>query len=130
MTRLRRSIIGAALAGIVLWQAGTWYVERPAREPTTPPPTCGTYVDAEFLDALPMLRAQAASILDERGVPGLAVNDFSVKWASGGFLSTVDDLARFGSTHVKPAGFLRAQTIALLTRPRSGLPPIFGYGLG
>jgi serine beta-lactamase-like protein LACTB, mitochondrial len=63
-------------------------------------------------------------------------NDFSVKWASGGFLSTVEDLVRFGSAHL-PAGVapgapavLRPETVRLLVRPRSGLPPLAGYGLG
>ncbi|MGH9201096.1 MAG: serine hydrolase domain-containing protein [Vicinamibacterales bacterium] len=63
-------------------------------------------------------------------------NDFSAKWASGGFLSTVEDLVRFGRAFIAApspdteAGFLRPATIDLLTRPQSGLPPLAGYGLG
>lgn len=61
-------------------------------------------------------------------------NDFSSKWASGGFLSTVTDLVRFGSAFIStgPAQthFLASDTISLLTKPRSGLPPFAGYGLG
>ncbi len=39
--------------------------------------------------------------------------DNSYKWAGGGFLSTPEDLVRFGQVHLKP-GFLRAETLALL----------------
>jgi len=63
-------------------------------------------------------------------------NDFSVKWAAGGFLSTAEDLVHFGSAFIsKPTrgahrDFLRPATIELLTRPVSGLPPVAGYGMG
>jgi CubicO group peptidase (beta-lactamase class C family) len=62
-------------------------------------------------------------------------NDFSAKWASGGFLSTAEDLVRFGSAHLdRPVApgepFLKAETVRDLLRPRSGLPPLAGYGLG
>lgn len=63
-------------------------------------------------------------------------NDFSAKWASGGFLSTVEDLVRFGGAFIAAPSrsddprFLCSTTIDLLTRPQSGLPPIAGYGLG
>jgi CubicO group peptidase (beta-lactamase class C family) len=63
-------------------------------------------------------------------------NDFSAKWASGGFLSSAEDLARFGNV-VVPANrggrageVLRQQTVDLLTRVQSGAPPLAGYGLG
>jgi CubicO group peptidase (beta-lactamase class C family) len=62
-------------------------------------------------------------------------NDFSSKWASGGFLSTAEDLVRFGSAHLDPpvspqGAFLRPETVGNLLRPRSGLPPLAGYALG
>jgi serine beta-lactamase-like protein LACTB, mitochondrial len=68
---------------------------------------------------------------DGRRVPS-PPNNFSGRWASGGFLSTVDDLLRFGSAHVRypGSGFLSDRTLQLLMRPQSGLPPIAGYGLG
>ena len=63
-------------------------------------------------------------------------NDFSSKWASGGFLSTAQDVALFG-TIVVPAtrggragDVLRQETVDLLTRVRSGVPRVAGYGLG
>ncbi|HKH93844.1 MAG TPA: serine hydrolase domain-containing protein [Gemmatimonadaceae bacterium] len=322
---LRKFLAAGTLGALVVWQAGSWYVERAAEMPTSPT-TCGSYVDPRFRDALPMLRAQAASIMATRRIPGMAVavmldgrtvyhegfgladlehgvpacpdtrfraasvsklftaaamarlverrrldldapiqrlvpefpekgatvtprllashragirayhddreaintthyasvvaslrafaddplaaapgstfiysnygyvllsaaieraagtdfldamhhevfdplgmssttadvaratiarrtttydtetpfspdgslvrspfNDLSAKWASGGFLSTVDDLTRFGDAHVRDVGFLRPETIALLMRPRSGAPPLVGYGLG
>ncbi len=63
-------------------------------------------------------------------------NDFSAKWASGGFLSTAEDVVRFGNVAVPtPLGgragdVLRRETVDLLVRVRSGAPPLAGYGLG
>ena len=58
-------------------------------------------------------------------------NDFSAKWASGGFLSTAEDMVRFGFAHMTPLnhGFLRPQTLDLLFTPRSGLPGFAGSGM-
>jgi CubicO group peptidase (beta-lactamase class C family) len=63
-------------------------------------------------------------------------NDFSSKWASGGFLSTAEDVVRFGNVVVaarlggRAGDVLRTETVDLLTRVRSGAPPLAGYGLG
>jgi serine beta-lactamase-like protein LACTB len=63
-------------------------------------------------------------------------NDFSSKWASGGFLSTAEDVARFGTVVVpetrggRAGDLLGRETVDLLTRVRSGIPPLAGYGLG
>jgi CubicO group peptidase (beta-lactamase class C family) len=63
-------------------------------------------------------------------------NDFSSKWASGGFLSTAEDVARFGTIVVpetrggRAGDVLRQETVDLLTRVRSGVPPVAGHGLG
>ncbi len=58
--------------------------------------------------------------------------DFSSKWASGGFLSTAEDLARFGSAHIAPVNqtFLKADTLELLFTPRTKRGWIVGYGHG
>jgi CubicO group peptidase (beta-lactamase class C family) len=56
--------------------------------------------------------------------------DVSDKWAGGGFVSTAEDLVRFGSALLRP-GFLRAETLDLLftsQRTRDGKPT--GYGVG
>ena len=43
--------------------------------------------------------------------------DNSYKWAGGGFLSTAEDMVRFGSAHLKP-GYLKAATLELLFTPQ------------
>ena len=59
--------------------------------------------------------------------------DASYKWASGGFLSTAEDLVRFGSAHVK-SGFFKAETLNVIFTPqrlKSGeLAGGKGYGVG
>src|SRR5262245_29119597 len=58
--------------------------------------------------------------------------DLSCKWAAGGFLSTAEDIARFGSAHMPPRndGFLESETVELMFTPRSSQAGIIGYGLG
>ncbi len=56
--------------------------------------------------------------------------DNSYKWAGGGFLSTPEDLVRFGSAHLQP-GFLKAETLRLLFTPQvppEGQPSNYGIG--
>jgi CubicO group peptidase (beta-lactamase class C family) len=58
--------------------------------------------------------------------------DLSYKWAAGGFLSTVEDLVRFGSALLKP-GFLKQDTLALIFTPQktsTGEKTRVKYGLG
>jgi len=62
-------------------------------------------------------------------VPAPAV-DNSYKWAGGGFLSTAEDLVRFGSAHLEP-GYLKAATLELLFTPQhttSGEATEYGIG--
>lgn len=68
------------------------------------------------------------------GVPGkftvAPAVDLSYKWAGGGYLSTAEDLVRFGSALLQP-GFLRRETLTLLfttQRTADGAP--INYGLG
>jgi CubicO group peptidase (beta-lactamase class C family) len=58
--------------------------------------------------------------------------DFSSKWASGGMLSTADDLVRFGAAHIPPMnrGFLDDRLIEELFTPRTTQLVVFGQGLG
>jgi CubicO group peptidase (beta-lactamase class C family) len=56
--------------------------------------------------------------------------DNSYKWAGGGFVSTAEDLVKFGSAHLSP-GYLKAATLELLFTPQrttSGESTPYGIG--
>jgi serine beta-lactamase-like protein LACTB, mitochondrial len=56
--------------------------------------------------------------------------DNSYKWAGGGFVSTAEDLVKFGSALLEP-GFLKAGTLDLLfTTQRTNDGQATGYGIG
>jgi len=58
--------------------------------------------------------------------------DNSYKWAGGGFLSTAEDLVRFGSQLLQP-GFLKASSLELLftsQKTKSGEETHYGMGWG
>ena len=56
--------------------------------------------------------------------------DNSYKWAGGGFLSTAEDLVRFGSAHLQP-GWLKPGTLELLmTSQHTTSGEATGYGIG
>lgn len=58
------------------------------------------------------------------------VVDNSYKWASGGFLSSAEDLVKFGSALLE-AGFLTAQSLDLLfTTQKTTAGEATGYGVG
>lgn len=70
----------------------------------------------------------------ERPGSGALINapyvDNSYKWAGGGFLSTPEDLVRFGNAHLEP-GFLQTETLDLLFTPqtlRDGESTNYGIG--
>lgn len=72
---------------------------------------------------------------EEEGEPGVLLNapfvDNSNKWAGGGYLSTPEDLVRFGFGHLKGSGYLKDKTLALLQTSqtlRNGEET--GYGIG
>lgn len=56
--------------------------------------------------------------------------DNSYKWAGGGFLSTAEDLVRFGSALLQP-GFLKAETLkTMFTSQKTKSGEETGYGIG
>jgi serine beta-lactamase-like protein LACTB len=56
--------------------------------------------------------------------------DNSYKWAGGGFLSTPEDLVRFGMAHLQ-AGFLRSESLdTLFTSQKTSDGKQTGYGVG
>ena len=66
----------------------------------------------------------------EGGYAPSATVDNSYKWAGGGFLSTAEDLVRFGSAMLDP-GFLKGATLELLFTPqRTGAGEATPYGIG
>ncbi|MGH9768379.1 MAG: serine hydrolase domain-containing protein [Blastocatellia bacterium] len=58
--------------------------------------------------------------------------DFSCKLPSGGFISTAEDLARFGSAHIPSLdnGFLKAGTLEILFAARTRQGGVLGHGMG
>lgn len=72
---------------------------------------------------------------DEEGRPGELLNapfvDNSNKWAGGGYLSTPEDLVRFGFGHLEGAGYLEDETLELLqTSLMLDNGEETGYGIG
>ena len=56
--------------------------------------------------------------------------DNSYKWAGGGFVSTAEDVVRFGQAHLQP-GFLDSRTLAMLHTPQKTADgEETGYGIG
>ncbi len=68
---------------------------------------------------------------DSAGILHIAPTvDNSYKWAGGGFISTAEDLVRFGSALLDP-GFLKPETLDLLfTSQRTSAGTETGYGIG
>jgi serine beta-lactamase-like protein LACTB, mitochondrial len=70
----------------------------------------------------------------EKAKDGAAENapyvDNSYKWAGGGFLSTAEDLVRFGSALLQP-GFLKAESLkTMFTSQKTNTGEETGYGIG
>lgn len=59
-------------------------------------------------------------------------NDLSCKWASGGFLSTAEDMVRFANGHISgnKNPYLKKESIDSLFKPRVLKMGIFGYCYG
>ncbi len=83
---------------------------------------------------------QNAQIVEERsrfyelpkdgGVQNAPYVDNSYKWAGGGFLSTAEDLTRFGTAVLQP-GILNAQSLkTMLTSQKTKSGEETGYGIG
>src|ERR1700676_1233394 len=75
-------------------------------------------------------RARWYTIMGDGTYRNTRFEDLSYKWAGGGFLSTAEDLARFGSALLKP-GFLKQDTLAMIfSRQETNAGEKTKYGLG
>lgn len=85
---------------------------------------------AEHPDSIIPYRARFYQRGRDRKLLNAPYVDNSVKWAGGGFLSTAEDLVRFGSAHLQP-GFLSEETLRLLhTSQKTTAGRETGYGIG
>ncbi|MGH7664986.1 MAG: serine hydrolase domain-containing protein [Gemmatimonadaceae bacterium] len=84
---------------------------------------------AEHPDSIIEYRADFYTLRDGEVINARYV-DNSYKWAGGGFLSTTEDLARFGTAHLEP-GFLEQATLStLFTSQRTRDGEATGNGIG
>jgi CubicO group peptidase (beta-lactamase class C family) len=75
-------------------------------------------------------RSRFYELPKDRPVENAPYVDNSYKWAGGGFLSTAEDLVRFGSALLQP-GILNAQSMKVMfTSQRTDTGEETGYGIG
>ncbi len=85
---------------------------------------------ADFNDSLIAFRTRYYEKTDAGAIVNSPFVDNSCKWAGGGFLSTTEDLVRFGHAHIEP-GFLSDTTLALWRTPmKTNSGQSTGYGVG
>jgi len=85
---------------------------------------------ADETDKIIPRRARWYTIMADGTYRNTPYEDLSYKWAGGGFLSTAEDLARFGSALLKP-GFLKRDTLAMIfSRQETTAGKKTKYGLG
>src|SRR5438093_10406053 len=92
-------------------------------------PLCLTHTAPDRVDSLGPGRTQFYD-RDSAGILHIAPTvDNSYKWAGGGFVSTAEDLVRFGSALLDP-GFLKRETLDLLfSSQRTNAGTVTGTGL-
>jgi serine beta-lactamase-like protein LACTB, mitochondrial len=85
---------------------------------------------ADASDKIILNRARWYTVVADGSYRNTPYEDLSYKWAGGGFLSTAEDLARFGSALLKP-GFLKQDTLAMIfSRQKTSDGQNTKYGLG
>ena len=91
-----------------------------------------TSVVADHTDSIVPQRTRFYERTREGGIINAPYVDNSYKWAGGGFLSTAEDLARFGMAHLDP-GFLKPETVEMLWASQhltDGRATDYGIGWG
>ena len=85
---------------------------------------------ADESDKIILNRARWYTVVADGSYRNTPYEDLSYKWGGGGFLSTAEDLVRFGSALVKP-GFLKQNTLAMIfSRQETTAGKTTKYGLG
>jgi serine beta-lactamase-like protein LACTB, mitochondrial len=85
---------------------------------------------ADESDKIILNRARWYTVVADGSYRNSPFEDLSYKWAGGGFLSTAEDLARFGSALLNP-GFLKQDTLAMIfSRQKVSDGQNTKYGLG
>src|SRR3984957_2872011 len=85
---------------------------------------------ADESDKIIPSRARWYTIMADGTYRNTPYEDLSYKWAGGGFLSTAEDLVRFGSALLK-AGFLKQDTLTMIfSRQKTISGQSTKYGLG
>jgi serine beta-lactamase-like protein LACTB, mitochondrial len=117
-------LLGAAIEGA----SGRSYAETMRAEVTEPLSLHASVLDDAGL-SIPN-RSRLYEIADDGRAVVAPRHDVSIRWPSGGFVSTAEDMARFGSAFVG-GSFLRAATVHdFLTPQRTSDGRPTGYGLG
>ncbi len=89
-----------------------------------------THTVADHTDSIIPHRTEFYNRDDNRRVLNAPFVDNSYKWAGGGFLSTPEDLVRFGMAHLD-GSMLKRETVQLLwTSQRTNAGAETGYGIG
>src|SRR2546426_6265683 len=89
-----------------------------------------THTAPDRVDSLMPNRTRFYERAGDSGFVAAPPVDNSYKWAGGGFVSTAEDLVKFGSAMLQP-GFLKAETLELLfTSQNTTAGEPTGYGIG
>jgi CubicO group peptidase (beta-lactamase class C family) len=89
-----------------------------------------THTVADHTDSIIPQRTRYYDRNEDGSIANSPYVDNSYKWAGGGYLSTPEDLVRFGFAHLR-GDFLKPETVALLWTPMSTRDgQSTGYGIG
>ena len=88
------------------------------------------YTVADHVDSLIARRTQFYSVQDDGTLVNAPYVDNSYKWAGGGFLSTAEDLVRFGEAMINGGFFAPETRETLFTSLETNGGERTGYGLG
>jgi serine beta-lactamase-like protein LACTB len=117
------------LSAVIENAAGENFLEYEQKHVFTPLGLRSTVAD-QPADIIEQRARFYSPVAKDKKLQNAAFVDNSYKWAGGGFLSTSEDLVRFGSALLQP-GFLKAESLALLFTPqktKDGKETQYGMG--